>query len=113
MGPLPIPTLDKFAGDLGTFGPVRLDHDEATDELHRRLNVGQYLQSILASEIEMGLARHILAIRGARQELDEIPLLAPDPRGALAHFLLDSRQLSILWSSDHNRGIGLYGDFQR
>ena len=50
MGPQPIPTLDKLAGDLGPFGPERLDHDEATHELYRRLNVGHHFQALLAAE---------------------------------------------------------------
>src|SRR5690606_14838450 len=78
MCTLPIPSLDKLARDFGPLGPMSLDDDEAPDELYPRLDVGHHLQPILASEVEMSLARHVLAIRGARKELDEVSLLAPD-----------------------------------
>lgn len=112
LGLLPVPGLYKFACDFGSLRFVSLHNDEASDDLNYGLDVGNYLQPILTSKVKMGLARHILAIRRTRKELDEIPLLAQDPRGALAHLLLDSSEWSILRSSHHNRGIGLNGDFQ-
>src|SRR5690606_31560445 len=112
MSALPIPMLDRLPGDLGSLGSVRLDDDEATDELYPRLDVGHHLQPILASEVEMSLARHVLAIRGARKELDEVSLLTPDPGCTLAYLLFDHHQRGSLRSSDDNGGIRLDSYFQ-
>ena len=84
-----MPRLDKLAGEFGTLGPMRLNHDTAPDELCRRLNMGHYLQPILTSETEMGFACHILTIRDVRKKLDEVSLLTPDPGSALVYLLFD------------------------
>jgi hypothetical protein len=85
LGPLPLPLLYLVSNAGLIARTMRVYFNVTALHANRSTQGPNDLQPVTSAKVEVGLARHVLALRRARKILLEIPYLTPYPTGPLPH----------------------------